>query len=101
MQTDDAMKDSKETATPFNVSQTITRERSFSLQSTNQNPRECCIATVEQLYSWSRHTDTHSYRIPRAAMPRGILIGDLKRKIISNFKRIIGCLLEHKRIAYM
>ena len=34
VRTDDAMKDSEETATAFNVSQTIaiTRERSFSLQ---------------------------------------------------------------------
>ena len=85
MRTDDATKDYKETATAFNVSQTIaiTRERSFSLLIHESKSKRTWleayieavsfrrIATVKLEYT-DRQTDTHThnqlYSIPPAAI---------------------------------
>ena len=87
VRTDDAMKDSEETATAFNVSQTSHNSRK-KLQFANprikiqenvhdQKPIETVsfrrIATVEQLQLEQTHTHSQLYRIPRVATPRGII----------------------------
>ncbi len=106
VQTDDAMKDSEETALQqpsMWVKLAITRERSFSLlihesKSKRKRIEADRIATVEQLQL--EHTHSQLYSIRRATTRRGIIITKMQLTKVCALRVTLPNKAIHKQYSY-